>query len=84
MYVCVRERVRQLELVQSPESTGRNLDIQLAQELVATRVALDSAGRRVTLIESERDRLQRTLQETQVRLRHSALSLCFVCSRVHV
>jgi hypothetical protein len=45
---------------------GGGLDLKLAQELVSARVSADSASRRAQLAESERLRVQRTLEETQV------------------
>ena len=44
---------------------AKAFDSQLSQELVSCRVMQESAVRRLTLVEGERDRIQKSLQETQ-------------------
>ena len=44
---------------------AKAFDSQLSQELVSSRVMQDSAVRRLSLVEGERDRIQKSLQETQ-------------------
>lgn len=54
-----------MELTRSKDD--RSLDLRLAQELVAARVGLEAAQRRAQLVESERDRTQKSLAENQAR-----------------
>ena len=61
--MCRREQKRQLE---REPSNAKALDGQLSQELVASRVLQEATSRRLSLVEGERDRVQKTLQETQV------------------
>lgn len=61
--MCRREQKRQLE---REPSNSKALDGQLSQELVASRVLQEATSRRLSLVEGERDRVQKTLQETQV------------------
>jgi len=49
-----------------------------AQELVAAKVAAEAAGRRAEMMETDRDRVRRSLDEAQVRS-SSSLS-CFILS----
>lgn len=72
--VALKERVRLLDLSRSKED--KPIDTALAQELVAARVVSESTARRMELVENERDRVQRSLQETQV----CSMLHCVVCS----
>jgi hypothetical protein len=66
-----REEKRQLELRLTPSAAAgsKPIDAQLSQELVASRVLQEAGARRLQLVESERDRVQRSLTESQVGLR---------------
>ncbi|MEW5309850.1 MAG: hypothetical protein WDW38_001701 [Sanguina aurantia] len=65
----LREKLRLALLAAGASKFGGPgaLDGQLAAELVSARVREESLGRRAELVERERDRGLRTLQETQVR-----------------
>ncbi|MEW5303376.1 MAG: hypothetical protein WDW36_006076 [Sanguina aurantia] len=67
----LREKLRLALLAAGASKFGGPgaLDGQLAAELVSARVREESLGRRAELVERERDRGLRTLQETQERLR---------------
>eukprot|EP00967_Tisochrysis_lutea_P075581 scaffold101884_cov19-Tisochrysis_lutea.AAC.1 len=45
---------------------GGGSDLRLTQELVAARVAAEAANRRAEMMEADRDRVRRSLDEAQV------------------
>lgn len=78
-------------------ATASEVQLQLNQDLVAATVKLDSANRRLEVLEREKDRLHKSLEEAQVGLkshthetaqqnlrRYGQSTVCVLCRCLHV
>jgi hypothetical protein len=62
-------------------ATAREVQLQLNQDLVAATVKLDSANRRLEVLEREKDRLNKSLEDSQVGCGWTVdATCCFVVS----